>query len=130
MVGILDLQVSAGFGRVGTRLAGISLPGKHIAGPVSMRRRARPGWNRCRRNVKLRASKRGMTGLAVPGRAHTRDPRTMRNLEPERPHFVHQSRRGFLQVGYSGLLGMGLPGLLAARAAAAPGGQPSGGRGR
>ena len=29
------------------------------------------------------------------------------------------TRRGFLQVGYSGLLGVGLPGLLAARAAAA-----------
>lgn len=30
------------------------------------------------------------------------------------------SRRGFLQVGYSGLLGMGLPGLLAARSADSP----------
>src|SRR3954469_21103489 len=29
------------------------------------------------------------------------------------------TRRGFLQVGYSGLLGLGLPGLLAARSAAA-----------
>ena len=27
------------------------------------------------------------------------------------------TRRGFLQIGYSGLLGMGLPGLLAARQA-------------
>ncbi|HEY2159644.1 MAG TPA: DUF1501 domain-containing protein, partial [Isosphaeraceae bacterium] len=31
------------------------------------------------------------------------------------------SRRGFLQVGYSGLLGLGLPGLLASRAAASGG---------
>jgi Protein of unknown function (DUF1501) len=31
------------------------------------------------------------------------------------------NRRQFVQVGYSGLLGMGLPGLLAARGAAAPG---------
>src|SRR5262249_39303433 len=30
------------------------------------------------------------------------------------------TRRSFLQLGYSGLLGLGLPGLLAARAAAAP----------
>jgi Protein of unknown function (DUF1501) len=36
-----------------------------------------------------------------------------------------QTRRRFLQVGYSGLAGLGLPGLLAARAAAAPG-QPTG----
>lgn len=35
-----------------------------------------------------------------------------------------RSRREFLQVGYSGLLGLGLPGLLAARAAAAPGVMP------
>ena len=34
------------------------------------------------------------------------------------------SRRAFLQVGYSGLLGMGLPGLLAGRAAASPGSGP------
>src|SRR3954470_1733189 len=34
------------------------------------------------------------------------------------------SRRAFLQVGYSGLLGWGLPGLLAGRAAAAPGSRP------
>ena len=31
------------------------------------------------------------------------------------------TRRRFLQVGYSGLLGVGLPGLLAARSAAAAG---------
>ena len=35
------------------------------------------------------------------------------------------TRRQFLQVGYSGLAGLGLPGLLAARAAAAPG-RPTG----
>ena len=35
------------------------------------------------------------------------------------------TRRKFLQVGYSGLVGLGLPGLLAARAAASPG-QPTG----
>ena len=34
------------------------------------------------------------------------------------------SRRAFLQVGYSGLLGLGLPGLLAARGAAAAGAKP------
>jgi hypothetical protein len=34
------------------------------------------------------------------------------------------TRRSFLQVGYSGLLGVGLPGLLAARAAAATGAGP------
>ena len=33
------------------------------------------------------------------------------------------TRRGFLQVGYSGLLGMGLPGLLAARGAVASSGR-------
>ena len=38
------------------------------------------------------------------------------------------ARRSFLQVGYSGLVGLGLPGLLAARAAAATG--PSTGRAR
>jgi Protein of unknown function (DUF1501) len=37
---------------------------------------------------------------------------------------VRPSRRAFLQVGYSGLLGMGLPGLLAGRAASAPGSRP------
>ena len=35
------------------------------------------------------------------------------------------TRRKFIQVGYSGLMGLGLPGLLAARAAASPG-QPTG----
>ena len=35
---------------------------------------------------------------------------------PMRPS--HPNRRAFLQVGYSGLLGLGLPGLMAARAAA------------
>src|SRR4051794_36869935 len=37
---------------------------------------------------------------------------------------IRPSRRAFLQVGYSGLLRMGLPGLLAGRAAAAPGSRP------
>jgi uncharacterized protein (DUF1501 family) len=36
------------------------------------------------------------------------------------------TRRDFVQVGYSGLLGMGLPGLLAARSGAAAGGKPTG----
>jgi hypothetical protein len=36
------------------------------------------------------------------------------------------TRRSFLQVGYSGLVGLGLPGLLAARSAAAAAGQPIG----
>src|SRR5580692_1577314 len=39
------------------------------------------------------------------------------------PHFF--TRRKFLQVGYSGLVGLGLPGLLAARAAGTTG-QPIG----
>lgn len=38
-------------------------------------------------------------------------------------------RRSFLQVGYSGLLGLGLPGLLAAREAKMPG-ATTGRRGR
>jgi hypothetical protein len=50
----------------------------------------------------------------------------MRHLEPERPRDARMTRRGFIQVGYSGLLGMGLPGLLAARGAAATGGQATG----
>jgi hypothetical protein len=36
------------------------------------------------------------------------------------------TRRGFLQVGYSGLLGLGLPGLLAARGSAATGNEAAG----
>ncbi|MGO9207581.1 MAG: DUF1501 domain-containing protein, partial [Candidatus Limnocylindrales bacterium] len=36
------------------------------------------------------------------------------------------TRRGCIQVGFSGLLGMGLPGLLAARAVAATGSQATG----
>ncbi len=41
----------------------------------------------------------------------------MDQLDPGRGGMGLTSRRGFLQVGYSGLLGLGLPGLLAARAA-------------
>jgi uncharacterized protein (DUF1501 family) len=50
----------------------------------------------------------------------------MRHLGAEPPHGTRMTRRGFLQVGYSGLLGMGLPGLLAARGAAATGGRGNG----
>src|SRR3954466_15751187 len=39
-------------------------------------------------------------------------------LDPNRRRDGVTTRRSFLQVGYSGLLGLGLPGLLAARAAA------------
>jgi hypothetical protein len=42
----------------------------------------------------------------------------MSPLEPSRDRGRISSRRSFLQVGYSGLLGMSLPGLLAGRAAA------------
>jgi hypothetical protein len=43
-------------------------------------------------------------------------------LEPSSRHYGHPTtRRRFLQVGYSGLVGLGLPGLLAARAAAGTG---------
>ncbi|MDR3635816.1 MAG: DUF1501 domain-containing protein [Isosphaeraceae bacterium] len=49
----------------------------------------------------------------------------MRQIDPIRADGVGLTRRGFLQVGYSGLLGLGLPGLLAGRAAAA-GGQATG----
>src|SRR4051794_40003361 len=40
------------------------------------------------------------------------------------PNGASPTRRAFLQVGYSGLLGLGLPGLLAARKAAAAGAKP------
>jgi hypothetical protein len=40
-------------------------------------------------------------------------------LDPIRKEDGLRTRRAFLQVGYSGLLGLGLPGLLTARAAAA-----------
>ena len=42
-------------------------------------------------------------------------------LDPTRGGCGPTSRRAFLHVGYSGLVGIGLPGLLAARAAAATG---------
>ncbi|HEX8198877.1 MAG TPA: DUF1501 domain-containing protein, partial [Isosphaeraceae bacterium] len=45
--------------------------------------------------------------------------------EPVRGGGRPTTRRSFLQVGYSGLLGLGLPGLLAARAAG-PAGGPTG----
>ena len=44
----------------------------------------------------------------------------MSPLDPNRPGSRLLDRRSFLQVGYSGLLGMGLPGLLAGRGAADP----------
>src|SRR4051794_25943221 len=47
----------------------------------------------------------------------------MDQFEPGRGGVGLTTRRGFLQVGYSGLLGLGLPGLLAGRAA---GGQEAG----
>ncbi len=51
----------------------------------------------------------------------------MSQLEHGRTEYM-PTRRSFLQVGYSGLVGLGLPGLLAARAAAAT--TPSTGRAR
>jgi hypothetical protein len=42
--------------------------------------------------------------------------------QPPHPLDARITRRGFLQVGHSGLLGLGLPGLLAGRAAASGGG--------
>jgi Protein of unknown function (DUF1501) len=50
----------------------------------------------------------------------------LRHFEPEPPGDPRMTRRGFIQVGYSGLLGMGLPGLLAARSAAAAGSAATG----
>jgi Protein of unknown function (DUF1501) len=47
----------------------------------------------------------------------------MRQLDLQRARHL-KTRRAFLQVGYSGLVGLGLPGLLAARQARAAGGQP------
>ncbi len=47
----------------------------------------------------------------------------MSPLDPTRESGRPLSRRSFLQVGYSGLLGMGLPGLLAARGASAATGE-------
>src|SRR3954467_12036471 len=46
----------------------------------------------------------------------------MGQLDPTCGRAGLTTRRSFLQVGYSGLLGLGLPGLLAARAAANGGG--------
>ncbi len=43
----------------------------------------------------------------------------MGQIESTSSSGAHASRRAFLQVGYSGLLGMGLPGLLAGRGASA-----------
>jgi hypothetical protein len=50
----------------------------------------------------------------------------MKDVGPKHPLDVRMTRRGFIQVGYSGLLGMGLPGLLAARGFAATGRQGTG----
>ena len=56
----------------------------------------------------------------------------MRPFDPTRGggNLTLTTRRAFLQVGYSGLLGLGLPSLLAARSAAASGTGPSSGRAR
>ena len=54
----------------------------------------------------------------------------MGQLDPGSTGLGLTSRRGFLQVGYSGLLGLGLPGLLAGRAAAAVGEASGRARGR
>ncbi len=56
----------------------------------------------------------------------TREP-VMTQLAPDLQGGSRMSRRNFLQVGYSGLLGLQLPGLLAARTAAVTTG-PSAGR--
>ncbi|HKI43178.1 MAG TPA: DUF1501 domain-containing protein, partial [Mycobacterium sp.] len=50
----------------------------------------------------------------------------MKYAQPERMCNSRMTRRGFIQVGYSGLLGMGLPGLLAARGLAAAGRRSNG----
>ena len=50
----------------------------------------------------------------------------MKDVVRKSPRDSRMTRRGFIQVGYSGLLGMGLPGLLAARSAAATGGGATG----
>ncbi len=50
----------------------------------------------------------------------------MKNVGPKHPLDGRMTRRGFIQVGYSGLLGMGLPGLLAARSSAGTGRQGTG----
>ncbi len=43
----------------------------------------------------------------------------MNRIDPTRAGRMLTTRRSFLQVGYSGFVGLGLPGLLAARAASA-----------
>jgi len=50
----------------------------------------------------------------------------MKDIGPKYLLDARMTRRGFIQVGYSGLLGMGLPGLLAARGSAATGSQATG----
>ncbi len=50
----------------------------------------------------------------------------MNDVQAECARALRMTRRGFIQVGYSGLLGMGLPGLLAARGSAAAAGQSTG----
>src|SRR5271167_4508834 len=54
----------------------------------------------------------------------------MRQPDPTFGGIGAMKRRQFLQVGYSGLLGMGLPGLLAARGARAAASGPATGRAR
>src|SRR5687768_1862223 len=70
-------------------------------------------------NVKLfpgrsmRSGRARPAGIAAP--AERTDMLTP-DLAPDRG--FRTTRRGFVQVGFSGLLGLGLPGLLAGRAAA------------
>src|SRR4051794_25538469 len=59
-------------------------------------------------------------------RVHSRGKPKMAHRTPGHPLDARITRRGFVQVGYSGLLGMGLPGLLAGRDAAAAGGRAMG----
>jgi hypothetical protein len=50
----------------------------------------------------------------------------LHDVQAEVRRALGMTRRRFVQVGYSGLLGMGLPGLLAARSSAAAGGRATG----
>src|SRR5207302_10966891 len=54
----------------------------------------------------------------------------MMSSNPGHRHTIGMTRRELLQVGYSGLLGVGLPSLLAQRAQAAETGRSAGGGSR
>src|SRR5438045_3097736 len=60
---------------------------------------------------------------SMPERIHDTRRCAMEQLDSTRGSgsLTLSTRRAFLQVGYSGLLGLGLPGLLAARSAAPTG---------